>query len=119
MLDELDTSERSLSCSLAGLPPPASSDLPKECEALLRARGVTPATIAIIGGRIKVGLTSGQLDELAEKGWEAKKHGTGKLWKVGRRELGAALVKVSVAPETSRFWRSHLGATSLSTAERL
>ncbi|KAK4054846.1 hypothetical protein OIV83_000770 [Microbotryomycetes sp. JL201] len=55
--------------------------------------GVTPATIAILGGRIKVGLSNSQLDELAEKGDQAKRDGGAKLWKVGRRELGTAVVK--------------------------
>lgn len=55
-----------------------------------------PATIAILSGRIKVGLTSRDLEELAEKGWEARQGNAAvkeRLWKVGRRELGAAVVK--------------------------
>ncbi|GAA5869998.1 hypothetical protein JCM16303_001866 [Sporobolomyces ruberrimus] len=79
-----------------GLPPPHSSSLPNECEAILRSQGVTPATIAILGGRIKVGLTPQDLDLLAEKGWQARQGDKAikdRLWKVGRRELGAALVK--------------------------
>ncbi|GAA5914789.1 hypothetical protein JCM8208_005703 [Rhodotorula glutinis] len=78
-----------------GLPPPHSQSLPKECEAILRAQGVTPATVAILDGRIKVGLDDKDLDLLAAKGWEARqdKRVAEGLWKVGRRELGAALVK--------------------------
>ncbi|GAA6063003.1 hypothetical protein JCM10212_002644 [Sporobolomyces blumeae] len=79
-----------------GLPPPHSSLLPKECEAILRSQGVTPATIAILDGRIKVGVSDRDLDALAEKGWNAR-HGSKedkeRLWKVGRRELAAAVVK--------------------------
>lgn len=37
------------------------------------------------------------MEELAEKGFAARKDGGAKLWKVGRRELGAAVVKVSLA----------------------
>lgn len=62
----------------------------------MRSQGVTPATIAILGGRIKVGLTPQDLDLLAEKGWQARQGDKAikdRLWKVGRRELGAALVK--------------------------
>lgn len=77
------------------MPPPHSSSLPKECEAILRSQGVTPATIAIIDGRIKVGLTEAELDRLAEMGFAAKKDGGESLWKVGRRELAAAVIKVS------------------------
>ncbi|KAM0793192.1 hypothetical protein ACM66B_000663 [Microbotryomycetes sp. NB124-2] len=76
-----------------GLPLPHAAELPKDCEAILRAQGVIPATIAILRGRIKVGLSSSQLDELADKGDRAKRDGGDNLWKVGRRELAAAVVK--------------------------
>ncbi|BGP21738.1 hypothetical protein JCM10295v2_000613 [Rhodotorula toruloides] len=78
-----------------GLPPPHSASLPKECETILRAQGVTPATIAILNGRIKVGLEEKDLDYLAARGWEARKDRAvaEKMWKVGRRELAAAVVK--------------------------
>lgn len=81
-----------------GLPPPHSSDLAKQCEQILRSQGVTPATIAILNGRIKVGLSEKDLEELAEKGWASRKTGKG-MWKVGRREIGAAVVKVSLSFE--------------------
>ncbi|GAA5980604.1 hypothetical protein JCM10908_001705 [Rhodotorula pacifica] len=78
-----------------GLPPPHSQSLPRECEDILRSQGVTPATIAILNGRIKVGVEGKDLDYLAERGWEARqdKRVAERLWKVGRRELGAAVVK--------------------------
>ncbi|GAA5995003.1 pseudouridine-5'-phosphate glycosidase family protein [Rhodotorula paludigena] len=78
-----------------GLPPPHSQTLAKECETLLRSQGVAPATIAILDGRVKVGLEERDLDLLAELGWEARRDAdvAKRLWKVGRRELGAALVK--------------------------
>ena len=82
-----------------GLPPPHSQSLPRECEDILRAQGVTPATIAILNGRIKVGVVGKDLDYLAERGWAARKdkRAAERLWKVGRRELGAAVVKVGSA----------------------
>lgn len=78
-----------------GLPPPYSYDLPLACEELLRAKEVVPATIALLGGRIKVGLTPSELEYLSERGFESRKNPVvaEKLWKVGRREIGAALVK--------------------------
>ncbi|BGP55101.1 hypothetical protein JCM8202_004317 [Rhodotorula sphaerocarpa] len=78
-----------------GLPPPHSQTLPRECEQILRDQGVTPATIAILNGRIKVGLEPRDLDYLAERGWLARKEPevAERLWKVGRREIGTALVK--------------------------
>ncbi|KAK4701959.1 hypothetical protein P7C70_g4261, partial [Phenoliferia sp. Uapishka_3] len=85
---------------LPGLPPPHSITLPIQCEQILRTQGVTPATIAIIDGRIKVGLNEKELAFLAEKGFEARADGGKKLWKVGRRELGAAVVKKMVGGTT-------------------
>ncbi|GAA5976826.1 hypothetical protein JCM11641_000882 [Rhodosporidiobolus odoratus] len=76
-----------------GLPPPSSYNLALDCEALLRDHGVAPATIAILDGRIKVGLSEKEVVELAERGWESRKNKGKTLWKVGRRELGGAVVK--------------------------
>lgn len=80
---------------LPGLPLPHSVDLPLACSHILRAQGVTPASIGIVAGRIKVGLTDDEVRFLAQKGFEsrtdAQKRET--MWKVGRRELPAALVK--------------------------
>lgn len=88
-----------------GLPPPHSQSLPRECEDILREQGVTPATIAILNGRIKVGVEGKDLDYLAERGWAARKdkRAAERLWKVGRRELGAAVVKVGSARFPNQF----------------
>ncbi|SCZ90979.1 BZ3500_MvSof-1268-A1-R1_Chr1-3g02442 [Microbotryum saponariae] len=75
-----------------GMSPPHCYELPLECEAILRDQGVVPATIAILDGRIKVGLEPQQLAQLADKAHSADKSDS-ELWKVGRRELGACLVK--------------------------
>ncbi|GAA6032839.1 hypothetical protein JCM8097_000822 [Rhodosporidiobolus ruineniae] len=76
-----------------GLPPPHSYDLATECESILRKQGVAPATIAILNGRVKVGLSEKELEMLAERGWASRKDGGKNLWKVGRREIAAAVVK--------------------------
>ncbi|GAA5849971.1 hypothetical protein JCM8547_000968 [Rhodosporidiobolus lusitaniae] len=76
-----------------GLPPPHSSDLGLACEALLRSQGVTPATIAILDGRVKVGLSEKEVVQLAEVGWKSREDGGKRMWKVGRREIGAAVIK--------------------------
>ena len=39
-----------------GMPYPANLDMAREVEALIRAEGAVPATIALLGGRIRVGL---------------------------------------------------------------
>ncbi|SCV68858.1 BQ2448_979 [Microbotryum intermedium] len=74
--------------------PPHSYELPLECEAILRDQDVVPATIAILDGRIKVGLEPQQLAQLADRSQSAKTDKSQpEVWKVGRRELAACLVK--------------------------
>jgi pseudouridine-5'-phosphate glycosidase len=47
-----------------GMPYPQNVATAREVEALVRAQGATPATIAIIAGRIKVGLSDSELEWL-------------------------------------------------------
>jgi pseudouridine-5'-phosphate glycosidase len=49
-----------------GMPWPQNLETAREVEALLRAEGVVPATIAVLGGRIRVGLTDDELQQLAQ-----------------------------------------------------
>jgi len=83
-----------------GLPLPISHEVPIAHEDIIRQRGVIPATMGIVDGRIKVGMTSGEIKRMAERGWESRegkgkdKHGKKiEIWKVGRREIPGALVK--------------------------
>ena len=48
-----------------GMPYPRNVECAKTCEEIIRANGAVPATIAILGGRIKIGLTQAQLEQLA------------------------------------------------------
>jgi len=48
-----------------GLPRPTNHELAANLEADIRAEGATPATVALLEGRIKVGLTPEELDKLA------------------------------------------------------
>lgn len=48
-----------------GMPYPKNVEMAKHCEAILRDAGVTPATTAIINGRIKVGLTEEEIEFMA------------------------------------------------------
>jgi pseudouridine-5'-phosphate glycosidase len=48
-----------------GLPHPKNLEVARAMEAAVRERGAAPATIAILGGQITVGLTDEQLDYLA------------------------------------------------------
>jgi len=49
-----------------GMPWPQNLETAREVEELIRAEGAAPATIAVIGGRIKVGLTDDELQQLAQ-----------------------------------------------------
>jgi len=61
-----------------GLPFPTNLETAHRLEAVIRAEGATPATIAILGGRPKVGLTDAELEYLARGG---------DVRKVSRRDL--------------------------------
>jgi pseudouridine-5'-phosphate glycosidase len=49
-----------------GLPYPTNLSVAQEMEAQVRAEGATPATIAVLDGRVLVGLESAQIERLAQ-----------------------------------------------------
>ncbi len=49
-----------------GMPWPQNLETAREVEGLIRVEGAAPATIAVIGGRIRVGLTDAELQQLAQ-----------------------------------------------------
>lgn len=65
-----------------GLPWPVNLETAREAEALVRALGVVPATVAVMHGVPTVGITEEQLTELARASG---------VMKAGRRDLGAAV----------------------------
>lgn len=65
-----------------GLPFPQNLQTARELEAVARARGVEPKTIAVIGGAIKIGLTDSELDHLAQAQY---------ILKLSRRDIAVAL----------------------------
>ena len=48
-----------------GLPYPTNLEVAQRMEEIVREEGATPATIALLGGRLCVGLSQGELDHLA------------------------------------------------------
>ncbi|HMM09731.1 MAG TPA: pseudouridine-5'-phosphate glycosidase [Paracoccus solventivorans] len=48
-----------------GMPLPRNRDMAREVERAVRAAGATPATIAVIGGQIRIGLDDATLEHLA------------------------------------------------------
>jgi pseudouridine-5'-phosphate glycosidase len=69
-----------------GLPYPENLNLAEDMEAEVRSHGVTPATVAVIEGRITVGLHSAQLQTLAIGGE--------KLMKISLRDFAPAVAKM-------------------------
>jgi pseudouridine-5'-phosphate glycosidase len=66
-----------------GMPYPRNLETARAVEAVVRAHGAEPATVAVMGGRICIGLTDKQLQQLAEAGPAAAK--------VSRRDLPSVL----------------------------
>ena len=51
-----------------GLPYPTNLEAGRKCEQILRDAGVVPATVAMLGGRIKVGLSDEELEYIGKPG---------------------------------------------------
>jgi pseudouridine-5'-phosphate glycosidase len=67
-----------------GLPSPQNVTLARNMEATVREEGAVPATIAVLHGRIRIGLSSTELDELAS---------SGNLLKISQRDFATAIQK--------------------------
>ena len=68
-----------------GMPYPQNVQTARNVEDIIRAEGATPATIAILGGRLKAGLTPEELEYLGKTGT--------KVTKASRRDLPSILAK--------------------------
>jgi len=62
-----------------GMPYPQNKETALQVEQIVRDNGAVPATIALIGGKLKVGLTETEIDYLAKSG--------SKIVKASRRDL--------------------------------
>jgi pseudouridylate synthase len=69
-----------------GFPYPANVECALATEAAVRESGAVPATIAILGGRLTVGLTAEQIEHLATAGPE-------RIFKVSRRDVGLMIAR--------------------------
>lgn len=74
-----------------GMPFPQNIATAKMLEDLLRQQGVVPATIALMNGKVKVGLTESELSLLAE----AKN-----VWKTSRRDIPYVLATGQIGATT-------------------
>ena len=68
-----------------GLPAPVNLEVARECELAVRAGGAAPATIALLNGRLRVGLSPDELEALADP-----RRGVAKL---STRDLGYAMAQ--------------------------
>ena len=74
-----------------GMPRPTNLTTAQSLEYILRSRGVVPATIAILRGRVHIGVTQSELEELAD---------TREAVKVSRRDIGAAIASGGIGGTT-------------------
>ncbi|MEP4547160.1 MAG: pseudouridine-5'-phosphate glycosidase [Saccharospirillum sp.] len=80
-----------------GMPWPDNATTAKEVEQIIRDAGAVPATIAIINGRLKAGLTSDEIDTLAKAGQSVAKCSRRDLpYVVARGEHGATTVAATM-----------------------
>ena len=78
-----------------GMPYPANFEMAQDVEAIIREAGAVPATIAIIGGALKVGLTTAELKKFAVDGPEIIKVSTRDLPYVVAQKLDGATTVAS------------------------
>ena len=72
-----------------GLPPPHNLRAARESESAIRGEGAVPATVAVLDGRLRVGLTDADLERVAAG-----------ATKVSSRDLGPALAHQEVGATT-------------------
>lgn len=75
-----------------GMPYPQNLEMAQNVEAVIRHHGAVPATIAIMDGEFKVGVTAEDLERLARVG--------GKAAKASRRDVAALLAAGEIAGTT-------------------
>lgn len=71
-----------------GLPWPQNLQCAQRLEAIVRSHDAVPATIAVLGGRIKIGLSAAELDYLAQGQQQGKQ-----IAKLSRRDLAIVLAR--------------------------
>lgn len=74
-----------------GMPFPQNVEAARAVEAEIRKHGATPATIAVMGGRILIGLTDAQLDALGQ---------APEVMKISRADIAACIAKGAVGATT-------------------
>jgi pseudouridine-5'-phosphate glycosidase len=89
-----------------GMPYPDNLDVAREIERIIRQAGAVPATIAILRGRLKVGLSEGELQHLAQSREIAKASGG-----IGGVHRGAETTG-DISADLTEFTRSPVAVVS-------
>ncbi len=79
-----------------GMPYPANSDMAAAVERIIVDEGATPATIAVLGGRIKIGLSDGERNALATAGGAMKLSRADLAFAVAERRTGGTTVAATM-----------------------
>jgi pseudouridine-5'-phosphate glycosidase len=89
-----------------GMPYPENLTTAREVEQIVRDRGAVPATIALVDGRLRVGLDDAALDRLAKPGDVAK---------ASRRDLAALVAGAATAGTTvaATMYIAHLAGVAV------
>jgi len=74
-----------------GMPYPQNVEMAKKVENIIRQQGAIPATIAIMNGKIKIGLSSEDLDSLAQEKF---------VEKVSRRDMASVIARKAMGATT-------------------
>jgi pseudouridylate synthase len=77
-----------------GLPHPHNLRAARECEAAIREEGGVPATVAVLDGRLHVGLTDADLERIATGAVKVSSRDLG--WALARGEVGATTVAATM-----------------------
>ena len=79
-----------------GMPYPENVVMAKKCEQIIRDSGAVPATIAIMDGKIKIGLNEADLEELGSNGKVAKVSRRDFPYIVASKKIGATTVAATM-----------------------
>ena len=80
-----------------GMPFPSNVETAMEVENVVRENGAVPATIAVLNGRMKVGLTSDEIEQFGEKGQQIIKCSRRDLpFVMARKQDGATTVAATM-----------------------
>jgi len=81
-----------------GLPHPHNLRAARESEAAIREEGAVPATVAVLGGVLRVGLTDAELERIATGAIKVSSRDLG--WAIALRQVGATTVAATMRAAT-------------------